>query len=150
MVNGALLTVLPRTEKVSVLREDLRGWHYLIGVLLFVVAAARLWTWLTERPERGRPENLSSSAWRWNRHHCFALLILILLTALLGFVQGWSEGLSIHLGPFLTLPPLIEENQRWWMFGGYFHSGIGFASLLLTLSMLISAGYCAIRYGQEY
>ncbi|MFN5901644.1 MAG: hypothetical protein ACK439_01570, partial [Novosphingobium sp.] len=48
----SLLTIaLPRTEKTLPLREELRNWHVLVGVLLLALVVWRLWLWWRE--ERG-------------------------------------------------------------------------------------------------
>ena len=50
VAHSAVTVTLARTDRALPLREDLRGWHYLVGTLLFLAAAVRLWAWLRERP----------------------------------------------------------------------------------------------------
>ena len=144
-MHSALLVVLPRTEKTSLLREELRSYHYLRGVLLIVLAALRLWRWFQEKPLR-KPASLPQGAWRWNTSQALVLLVLMLCAGTLGFFQAWSEGLTVRVGPLFELPAIVKADQRLWQFTGYFHSAIGFALLLLSLSILASVSYCLIRY----
>ncbi|MCL4722422.1 MAG: cytochrome b/b6 domain-containing protein, partial [Gammaproteobacteria bacterium] len=55
---------MPRTEKTSLLREELRSWHYLLGLVLFVVVLWRLWVWFRDRPAPPHPR-LPGSANAW-------------------------------------------------------------------------------------
>ncbi len=140
-VHSVLLTILPRTEKTSVLRETLRGYHYLLGVILFVLSAALLWRMLN------RERNPDSSAFeRWTSIQAVALLVLLLTAAVLGPLQAWADGMPIHFANWVELPALIGESRTLWMFAGYFHSAIGFALLLLSLAMLITGTYGLFRY----
>ena len=52
IVNAALMTVLPRTEKLSAMRETLRGYHYLFGLIALVLVCAVLWQWFKQRREQ--------------------------------------------------------------------------------------------------
>jgi cytochrome c2/cytochrome b561 len=142
-----IITVrLPRSPKVSELREDLRNWHYLVGSLLFAFVVARLYAWWRDgRP--AVPASLSSAAFTWGRALALGSMLLVLLAPFLGIAFAWSDGFALRLFG-ISVPALIEENRALWMFSGYFHSGTGFMLLLLNLATVITAGYTTLRYGR--
>lgn len=140
-------TRLPRTDKALPLREDLRGWHYLVGALLFAAVLARVIVWVRE----GRvapPAGFPASAWGWGRRLAAASYTLILAAPVLGLLWAWSDGLPVHFGPTSPIPSLVGESRPLWMFSGYFHSGLGFMLLLLNLTTVLSGGYFLIRFGR--
>jgi cytochrome c2 len=53
----------------------------------------------------------------------------------------------VRVGPLVTLPALVAENRAGWMFFGYFHSALGFATLLLTLVTVLTAAWLWLRRG---
>ena len=143
----AILAVrMPRTEKTSLLREELRSWHYLLGLTLFVVVLWRLWVWYRQRPVAAHP-GLPPSANAFTSQLALATYVLLAVMPLLGLNQAFTEGLTVRLGPFATLPPLVAESHLGWMFFGYFHSALGFGVTLLTLASLITGGYLWLRRG---
>ncbi len=48
LIHQFITTRLPRTDKALPMREELRGWHYLVGTILLVLVIARLVTWYRE------------------------------------------------------------------------------------------------------
>jgi cytochrome c2 len=66
---------------------------------------------------------------------------------ILGISQAWTEGLTVRLGPFVTLPALVPENHVGWMFFGYFHSALGFSFTLLTLAAIFTGLWLWLRRG---
>ncbi len=144
-LSHSVVTVnLARTDRALPLREELRGWHYLVGSLIFILALVRLWAWTKERPVP--PGGLPASAFVWGRALALAALLLMLGAPLLGFAYAWADGLGVHLGP-LQLPTLIERNRALWQASGYFHSGLGFMLMVLNLATLLSAGWLSLRFG---
>lgn len=143
----ALLTTrMPRTEKTSLLREELRSWHMLIGVTLFVLIAWRLVRWYRERPV-SPPAGLRPGEHRWARLLALAGYVALVTSPLLGLAYTWSEGLTVRLGPFLGLPAPFERSHVGWMFFGYFHSGFGSAVMLLNVTTVLTAAYLWLRRG---
>ncbi len=142
-----VLTVrMPRVEKTSLLREQLRGWHYLIGILLFVLLVLRIARWVRERPAAA-PVGMTPAGHLWARTLAFSLYALLLVIPAFGISQAWTEGLTVHLGPFLDLPALVDESRTGWMFAGYFHSALNFSVLLLTLATVVTGGWFWLRRG---
>ena len=137
---------MPRTEKTSLLREELRSWHYLVGLLLFVLVLWRLWCWYRDRPAPRHPQ-LSGSAQAWTSQLALASYLLLAVMPVLGINQAWTEGLTVRLGPFATLPAIVPENHLGWMFFGYFHSALAFAFTLLTLAAVVTGIWLWLRRG---
>lgn len=137
---------MPRTEKTSLLREELRSWHYLLGLVLFVVVLWRLWVWFRDRPAPPHPR-LPGSANAWTTGLAFTTYALLAVMPVLGINQAWTEGLTVRLGPLVTLPAIVAESHSGWMFFGYFHSALGFGVTLLTLASLVTGGYLWLRRG---
>ena len=53
-VHSYITILMPRSDKFSPLREALRSWHYLFGIILFGLLLWRLWLWYREsRPAAG-------------------------------------------------------------------------------------------------
>jgi cytochrome c2/cytochrome b561 len=142
----ALTVRLPRVEKTSLLREDLRSWHYLIGLTLFVLLVLRLWRWSNERPAPPAP-GMTPAGHRWARHLALVTYCVLVLMPFLGINQAWTEGLTVRLGPLATLPPVVGENHLGWMFFGYFHSALGFTAMLLALVTVASGAWFWLRRG---
>jgi cytochrome c2/cytochrome b561 len=145
-VHQYLTTKLPRTDKALPLREDLRGWHYLVGTIILVLVISRLVTWYREGWVKP-PPGLPSSTWNWGRALALASYLLLLAAPLLGFLFAWSDGLPVHFGPTPSIPQPIEESRSLWMFTGYFHSGMGFMLIMLNLTALLTGAYALLRYG---
>jgi len=145
-VQTALGVRMPRTEKTSLLREELRSWHYLIGLVLFVLLVWRLWCWYRDRPAARRP-GLSGGAHAWTSQLALSSYLVLALMPILGINQAWTEGLTVRLGPFLTLPAVVPENHSGWMFFGYFHSALGFSFTLLTLAAAFTGAWLWLRRG---
>ena len=145
-VQGILGVRMPRTEKTSLLREELRSWHYLIGLTLFVLLAWRLWCWFRDRPGNAQRE-LPPGAQLWTSQLALASYLILFTMPVLGINQAWTEGLTVRLGPLLTLPALIPANHTGWMFFGYFHSALGFAFTLLAIAAVLTGGWLWLRRG---
>ena len=145
-VQAILAVRMPRTEKTSLLREELRSWHYLLGLVLFVLLVWRLWCWYRDRPV-ARNRALTPAGQTWTSQLALASYLVLLVMPVLGISQAWTEGLTVRLGPLLTLPALIPANHMGWMFFGYFHSALGFAFTLLTLAAVITGAWLWLRRG---
>jgi len=145
-VQAALGVRMPRTEKTSLLREELRSWHYLIGLILFVLLLWRLWVWYQERRAPRNPK-LTPAASVWTSWLALTSYLVLAVMPVLGIYQAWTEGLTVRLGPFVTLPPVVSENHTGWMFFGYFHSALGFSFTLLTLAAIGTGIWLWLRRG---
>jgi cytochrome c2/cytochrome b561 len=145
-VQAILAVRMPRTEKTSLLREDLRSWHYLLGLILFVLLVWRLWCWYRDRPAAHHP-GLTAGGNAWVSRLALASYLVLLVMPALGINQAWTEGLVVRLGPLLTLPPLVPANHTGWMFFGYFHSALGFSFTLLTIAAAITGTWLWLRRG---
>ncbi len=142
---GVLNTVLPRTEKTSLLRDEYRGIHYALGIGLLLFAIWRLVLWLRfeQRPTAGQ---LPQPCVRWINGLCLLTLWFLLLGALLGFGYGWGEGHRLHFAGLFDLPNLMEPSRPLWQFSGYFHSGLGFTTRLLAAAAVLTGIYTLVRY----
>jgi len=145
-VQAILGVRMPRTEKTSLLREELRSWHYLLGLILLLLLAWRLWCWYRERPRADHP-GLTGTANAWVSTLALASYLVLLVMPVLGINQAWTEGLVVRLGPFLTLPALVPANHTGWMFFGYFHSALGFSFTLLTVAAAVTGAWLWLRRG---
>ncbi|MCC5861194.1 MAG: hypothetical protein JJT93_04700 [Gammaproteobacteria bacterium] len=138
--------VKARTDRALPLRDELRGWHFLVGAVLFALAAWRLWCWWREerglRPGTGVPPGF----WLWGRTVALGILLILVSAPVLGLGWGWGEGMRLHLGP-IPLPPLVGESRGLWQFSGYFHSSAGFMITLLALGALLVAGWGKLVHG---
>lgn len=139
---------MPRTAKTLPLREELRGWHYLVGTLLLVLLIMRLRNWWRYDRHAAPPADIGSGVWTWGRTLALASYILLALAPILGLLFAWSDGLAVHLGPLPALPALMGENYPVWMFTGYFHSGLSFMVLVLNVAALLTAAYALLRYNK--
>jgi len=145
----SLLTItLPRTEKTLPLREELRNWHVLVGVLLLALVVWRLWLWWREERGLAPVNGLRPGLFNWGRTLALANYLLMLSIPVFGFLFAWGGGTSVALGPLFSLPVLLPESYRLWLFAGYFHSGAGFMMMLLNLATLLTAAYAWLRYGK--
>ncbi len=145
-VQAAISVAMPRTVKPSLMRDELRSWHYLAGLILFVALLWRLWVWWRERPAPAN-RGLPPSANAWTAQLALMTYVVLALMPPLGILAAWADGLPVSLGPFVTLPALIGEDRTLWMFGGYFHSALGFGATLLTAMAAITAVYLLLRRG---
>lgn len=150
-VQAAVGVQMPRTEKPSLLRDELRSWHYLVGLVLFVLLVWRLWVWFRDRPAPGRaaprPAALSAGAANWTAALALASYVVLATMPILGILQAWTDGLPVQLGPFGTLPALVAEDYRGWMFFGYFHSALSFSFTLLIVASIITGTWLWLRRG---
>jgi cytochrome c2/cytochrome b561 len=145
-VHGVVTIYMPRAEKESAFRETLRGWHYLMGLVLFVLLIMRLWHWYRDRGVQAAP-GLTSGGHAWTRLLALSVYSVMVLMPPLGIMQAWTDGLAVHLGPFFTLPALIPISRAGWMFSGYFHSALSFAVIILTLLGILTGTYLWFRRG---
>lgn len=143
VIHAGLTTALARTDRASPLREELRGWHYVMGTLLFLTALVRLRAWLAERP--APPPGLPASAFAWGKALAFVPLLLMILAPLFGLLYAWSDDLPVRLGP-VTLPALVGRDRALWQATGYFHSGLGFMLVVLNLATLVTAALTSLRF----
>ncbi|MBM4197728.1 MAG: hypothetical protein FJ197_11680 [Gammaproteobacteria bacterium] len=137
---------MPRIEKSSLLREELRGWHYLLGMLLFVALALRLWHALRDRPPPAAA-GMTLAGHDWARRLATSFYLILFVMPVIGIGQAWTDGLTVHVGPFFDLPAWVEESRSGWMLTGYFHSAFGFAAVYLTFVGLATAAWFWIRRG---
>lgn len=145
-VHSAVTILIPRTEKYAPLREDLRSWHYLMGLTLFVLIVLRLVRWFRERPVRPAA-GMTPAGHSFTRQLALTVYLLMAVMPVLGILQAWSDGLTVRLGPFLTLPAVVGESRPLWMFSGYFHSALGFTLLLIQLISVLTGAYLLLRRG---
>jgi len=145
-VQAILGVRMPRTEKTSLLREELRSWHYLLGLILLLLLVWRLWCWYRDRPHAGHP-GLTGTGNAWVSTLALASYLVLLVMPVLGINQAWTEGLVVRLGPFVTLPALVPANHTGWMFFGYFHSALGFSFTLLTIAAAVTGAWLWLRRG---
>ncbi len=139
--------VKARTDRALPLRDELRGWHFLVGAVLFALAAWRLWLWWREERGQQRPgAGIPPGFWLWGRTVALGSLLILVIAPVLGLGWGWAEGMRLHLGP-IPLPPLIGENRAVWQFSGYFHSSAGFMITLLAVGALLVAGWGKLVHG---
>ncbi len=147
-IHSLISTNMPRTDKTLPLREDLRGWHYLVGTVLLVLLLMRLRNWWRYDRHAKPPGDIGFGVWTWGRTLALTSYILLAMAPFLGLLFAWSDGLAVHLGPLPAFPALLEENYRVWMFTGYFHSGLSFIVLILNVAALITAAYALLRYNK--
>jgi cytochrome c2/cytochrome b561 len=148
MIQSVLTTTLPRTDKTLPLREDLRYWHVLIGLLLFAALVVRLRVWWREERGMAPANGLRPGLFNWGRTLALASYLLILSAPIFGFLFAWSGGTRVGIPGLFTFPPLLGESHALWMFSGYFHSGVGFMGMLVYLATLLTAAYSWLRYGK--
>lgn len=147
-IHSLISTNMPRTDKTLPLREELRSWHYLFGVILLALAIGRLWHWYRKDRNMTAPADIGGAAWTWARTLALSTYILLFLAPFLGFLNAWADGLTVRMGPLGTIPALVAENYRLWMFAGYFHSGLSFMVLMLNVAALGTAAYTMLRYNK--
>ncbi|WP_148293836.1 cytochrome c family protein [Azospirillum sp. B4] len=147
LAQDVLTTLMPRMDKMSPLREQLRGWHYLVGGLLFLLAVTRLWRWRRGLPPLPTPA-LPPRARAWAMGLVLATYACLGLTPILGVFVVWSHGMGLHFGPLPALPAPIGEDRGLWLFTGYFHSAFGTSLLVLKATILVSAVYFLFRHGK--
>lgn len=142
------LTVnLARSDRFGPLREDFRGWHYLLGTLVFASVVWRLVAWRRDGAVAPAP-GVSPALHNWGRWLALIAYCLLLAAPFLGIIYAWSDELTIHMGPFFSLPTLMERSRPVWMFTGYFHSGLGFMLMVLSVAALLTTGWGLLRYGK--
>jgi len=147
VAHSLLIVVLPRLDKESAIRDLARSWHYAIGIALLVFGLWRLWLWVRDRGAIS-PAVLPSAARFWHNALALTILLLVVLSAPLGFFYGWAEGRAINPAGIVTLPALIGKDHAVWQFSGYFHSALANATVLLAMLAVVSAGYTYARYGK--
>jgi cytochrome c2/cytochrome b561 len=133
-----------RTDRALPLREDLRGWHYLLGTALLVFVIVRLWCWFKDG-DPGPAPGVRAGVHSFGRQLAITAYVLLFAAPLLGLFYAWSDGLTVHLGPFVTVPALVGESRAIWQFAGYFHSSLGAMLLILSFLALAAAGYSTLR-----
>ena len=145
----SILTIaLPRTDKTLPLREDLRNWHVLVGVVLLALVIWRLRQWWRGERDLEPPKGLRPGLFNWGRTLALTNYLLLASLPVFGFLFAWGGGTTVSLGPLFKLPVLLPESYRLWLFAGYFHSGAGFMMMLLNLATLLTASYGWLRYGK--
>jgi cytochrome c2/cytochrome b561 len=146
VAHSQLTALLARSDRFQPLREEYRGLHYLLGTLILVAVIWRLVAWRRDgavAPAPGVP------VWLHGLGRALAYLSYLLLLAapFIGILYAWSDELVVRIGPF-SLPNLMERDRGIWMFTGYFHSGMGFMNLTLSLGALIATGWGLLRHGR--
>ncbi len=147
-IQSALTTALPRTDKTMPLREDLRYWHVLIGLLLFAALIVRLRCWWREERGMAPVNGLRPGLFNWGRTLALAGYLLLLSMPVFGFLFAWGGATRVGIPGLFTFPALMSENYRLWLFSGYFHSAVGFMGLVLYTATLLTAAYGWLRYGK--
>lgn len=145
--HSIVTTLMPRADKTTAMRETLRGYHYLLGTILFlssIYLAVRWW----KRRHVAVNLKISSAANRWSFTIAFITVICLIAAPILGVFNAWGDGHAIHLGPLPAFPSLMGENRVVWLFAGYFHAAFGFTLLFIQLTTLLTAAYLLLRYGQ--
>jgi cytochrome c2/cytochrome b561 len=145
-VHSAITVLMPRSDKFSPLRESLRSWHYLFGLILFALLLWRLWLWYRESAPPP-PRGLKPAGHVWARQLAITTYVVLAIMPLLGIAAAWTDGLVVRLGPLFSLPALLGESRPAWMFSGYFHSALSFAVLLLNVVTAATAVWFALRRG---
>ena len=144
----AQLTVfLARSDRFGPLRETYRGWHYLLGTIVLAVVLWRLWLWRRDKTVARAP-GVPAGLHHWGRWLALVAYCVIVVAPVIGVIYAWSDELTIHLGPFLTLPNLMPRDRAVWMFTGYFHSGIGFMVLVISVAALLTTAWGLLRHGR--
>lgn len=146
LAHDLLTTFLLRADKLAPIREQLRGWHYLLGTALFVIVSIRLWQWAKGRAP-GPQAPLPPRARHWVMAVVNTTYILFFIAPLLGVLVVWSHGMSLHFGP-IPVPALMGEDRDVWLFTGYFHSGSSTSLLLIKLTALLTAVWMLFRHGR--
>lgn len=142
------LTVnLARSDRFGPLREEFRGWHYLLGTLLFLAVVWRLRLWFRDGAVAAAP-GVSAAMHNWGRWLALIAYCLILLAPFFGVIYAWADDLTVHLGPWITLPTLMGRSRTVWMFTGYFHSGLGFMMMVLSVAALLTSAWGLLRYSR--
>jgi cytochrome c2/cytochrome b561 len=147
-IQNVLTMWLPRTDKTLPAREELRYWHVLIGLLLFAALVVRLRVWWRLERAMAPVDGLRPGLFNWGRTLALTTYVLLLTLPVFGFLFAWGGGTRVGIPGVMTIPPLLSESFRLWMFSGYFHSAVGFMTLLLTVAALLTAGYAWLRYGK--
>jgi cytochrome c2/cytochrome b561 len=147
-LQSCLTIALPRTDKTLPLREALRNWHVLIGVILLALVVFRLWAWWREERRMVPVHGLRSGLFNWGRTLALTYYLLLLSLPIFGFLFAWGGGTMVSLGPLFKLPMLLPESYGLWLFAGYFHSGAGFMMMMLNIATLLTAAYAWLRYGK--
>ena len=140
--------LMPRADKATEMREILRGWHYLTGTVLFLLAAyllVKIWQRRHIPIDRFAGKQFN----KWAVTLIIATLLMFVISPFFGVLNAWSSGLKIHMGPTPDLPSLVSENRAVWMFVGYFHSAIGMVINLLQLFAVLTLGYAILRFGRN-
>lgn len=148
IVQGVLTNMLPRTAKTLPLREELRYWHVLIGLLLFAALVVRLRCWWREERGMAPADGLRPGLFNWGRTLALASYLLLLSMPVFGFLFAWGGATRVGIPGLVTFPALMDENYRLWLFSGYFHSAVGFMGLVLYTATLLTAAYGWLRYGK--
>lgn len=143
---GVLNVILPRTEKVSALRDTLRGHHHLLGL---AIAAALLWLLLSWWRCRAVPvpAALPATLTLWVRMLSITTAVTMLVVAAFGLVFASASGHALDLSGLVTLPALVPESGLAARFSGYFHSATGTMLRLLGLAAVLTGLYSLLRYG---
>lgn len=147
LAHQQLTVLLARSDRFGPLREDYRGWHYLLGTLLLGAIIWRLQLWRREAnvaPAAG----VTPALHNWGRWLALIAYLLILAAPFVGIIYAWADDLKVHLGPLPALPSLMGRDRDVWMFTGYFHSGLGFMLLVLNLAAIVTTAYALLRRGK--
>ena len=147
IAQSVLLSIMPRIDKFSDLREDLRGVHYTLGVILLVLVGMRLWRWAKE-PIWRVGTDIGPGLQSFNRTIALVWLAALFIAGLLGFVYAWAEGRTIHILNLFDLPALMAKSHGAWMLSGYFHSASALLNITLTIGILGSGLISLFRRGR--
>ncbi|QJQ31653.1 hypothetical protein GV829_03690 [Sphingomonas lacunae] len=138
-----MTTFLPRAAKESALRGDLRSLHMLLGTILLVLVATRVWRWWRgDAPQAGA--GLKPLATAWIIALTGTLFALLLINPLFGATYAWTNAML----PGQSGGMHVVLDRGIWLFSGYFHAGTGFSILLMKLLIVLTAAYTLLRYGK--
>lgn len=120
-------------------KDTMESLHVSFGILLTGLIIARvIWRWIP-----GHQKNPIVSGWMQNASKVvhYALYLMLIVQAGLGFVIGWAAGHPIHLfglpisGPLDALPRPIRHNVR------EVHEKLGYAIVILAFGHALAALY---------
>ena len=133
---------MPRTSLE--LRGPLIAFHYSMGMIVFVLALARIKWWFSE-PTPKPPAGLPAASFAFNRAILFAVILVYGVEGFVGFAYAW--GIGHHVAVFgIPVPTLMGQSEPARMSMGYFHSALGFYYLMLFSIWLAFGYYQHLRY----
>lgn len=134
---------MARADKATALRGELRAVHMILGTLLFLGLAIRLWRWWRGEEPKVAP-TLQPFVTAWIMALTALLCALLFLNPLFGAAYAWTNAML----PGQSGGHHVILDRSLWLFTGYFHAGIGSSLLLTKLLIVLTGGYTLLRYGK--